>query len=106
MAMLGGNSAFNKDIPPYTLASGRPGRIYGLNVVGLRRQGISPQVRSALSKVLRLLYRSGLNTSEALRRIPQEVAPYPEVLHFVEFIRGSKRGICPWVGRKASDGES
>ncbi|RLD99327.1 MAG: acyl-[acyl-carrier-protein]--UDP-N-acetylglucosamine O-acyltransferase, partial [Aquificota bacterium] len=100
LAMVGGNSAFNKDIPPYTMASGRPGRVFGLNVVGLRRKGISSDVRRALSRAFKLFYRSGLNVSQALEKIRIEVEPYPEVLHFVEFIRASRRGVCAWSMRE------
>jgi UDP-N-acetylglucosamine acyltransferase len=103
MAMLGGNSAFNKDVPPYTLASGRPGQVVGLNVVGLRRNGLSPKVRRALSQAFRLLYRSGLNVSQAKERIVQEVEPYPEVVHLVEFLNSSERGICTF-GRVKREG--
>ena len=100
LAMVGGNSAFNKDVPPYTMASGRPGRVFGLNVVGLRRKGVSPEVRRALSRAFRIFYRSGLNTSQALEKIKKEVDLYPEVLHFVEFIESSGRGVCPWSMRE------
>jgi UDP-N-acetylglucosamine acyltransferase len=105
LAMVGGNSAFNKDVPPYTLAAGRPGRVYGLNVVGLRRREVPSQVRRALAKAFRLLYRSGLPPGQALDRILQEVDPCPEVLHFVEFVRVSQRGICPWSRERRGDGE-
>lgn len=105
LAMVGGNSAFNKDVPPYTMASGRPGRVFGLNVVGLRRRGVSPEVRRALSKAFKIFYRSGLNTSKALEKIRAEVEPYPEVLHFVEFIETSDRGVCPWSMREREKDE-
>ncbi len=105
LAMVGGNSAFNKDIPPYTMASGRPGRVYGLNVVGLRRRGMPPEVRKALSRAFRLFYRSGLNVSQALERILEEVEPYREVVHFVEFIKASQRGVCGWSMREKSENE-
>ena len=105
LAMLGGSSAFNKDVPPYTLASGRPGKVYGLNVVGLRRRGVPSQVRRALAKTFKLFYRSGLPLREALDRILNEVEPYPEVLHFVEFVKASQRGICPWSGKRKDEGE-
>ena len=105
LAMVGGNSAFNKDIPPYTMASGRPGRVFGLNVVGLRRKGISSDVRRALSRTFKLFYRSGLNVSQALEKIRAEVEPHPEVLHFIEFIESSDRGVCPWSMREREKDE-
>lgn len=105
LAMVGGSSAFNKDVPPYTLASGRPGKVYGLNVVGLRRHGVPSEVRRALAKTFKLFYRTGLPRGQALERILHEVDPYSEVLHFVEFVRTSQRGVCTWSREKRGDEE-
>lgn len=92
LAMVSALSAFNKDIPPYVMCGGRPGVAQGLNVVGMRRAGIKPEVRAEIKKAYKLLYRSGLNVSNALEQIKKECSS-PEVTHFVEFIENSKRGI-------------
>jgi UDP-N-acetylglucosamine acyltransferase len=65
----------------------------GLNLVGLKRAGLSASEISALKTAYRLLYRSGLKLEDALSRIETEVAT-EQARHLVHFIRSSKRGIC------------
>jgi len=83
-----------KDIPPFTLANGNPASLWGLNVVGLRRAGFPPRTRRYLSKAYKILFRSGLNTSQALKKIENELEGIPEIEYLCNFIRSSKRGIC------------
>jgi UDP-N-acetylglucosamine acyltransferase len=92
LAMVSALSAFNKDIPPYVMCGGRPGVAQGLNVVGMRRAGIKPEIRAEIKKAFKILYRSGLNVSNALAQIKLECQS-AEAKHFVEFIENSKRGI-------------
>ncbi|MDI6703981.1 MAG: acyl-ACP--UDP-N-acetylglucosamine O-acyltransferase [bacterium] len=94
LSMIGGASKVTQDVPPYILVDGHPARAYGLNLVGLKRIGISDSIRSDLQKAYRLLYRSSLNITDALKKIEEELPPSDEVKHLVEFIRNSKRGIC------------
>lgn len=97
LAMVSALSAANKDIPPYMVAGGRPAVVVGINVVGLRRTGVSAAVREEIKKAYKLLYRSGLNTSQALEIIKKDL-PSPEVKHLVHFIENSKRGIIDGAG--------
>jgi UDP-N-acetylglucosamine acyltransferase len=76
------------------LATGRPATVRGVNVVGLRRAGMSPADRRTIQDVHRLLYREGLPPRAALDRIRQEIPPTPYVLHLVEFVETARRGIC------------
>ena len=93
LAMIGGNTRVNSDVPPFFLYSGFNVEPKGLNLVGLKRAGFrAPQV-AALKSAYRLLYRSGLKLEEALRRIETETAT-PETAQLVAFIRSTKRGIC------------
>src|SRR5579872_6983154 len=93
LAMIGGNTRVNSDVPPFFLYSGFNVEAKGLNLVGLKRAGFrTPQI-AALKTAYKLLYRSGLKLDDALRRIEAEAAT-PETAHLVEFIRQSKRGIC------------
>jgi UDP-N-acetylglucosamine acyltransferase len=94
LAMVSGASRVVKDIPPFMIAEGNPTRIRGLNVVGMRRLGLTPQVCGELRRAYRLLYRSGLNTSQALHSIRQEGLTSHEVRRLITFIEGAKRGIC------------
>ena len=93
LAMVGGNTRVNSDLPPFFLYTGFDVVAKGLNLVGLRRAGFTVAQVSALKKAYRLLYREGLKLEEALSRIETEV-PGEEARHLVGFIRGSKRGIC------------
>jgi UDP-N-acetylglucosamine acyltransferase len=92
-AFLGACSAVLQDIPPYVKAQGNRAKPYGLNVVGLRRQGFSAEAIQALKRAYRLLFTSGLNTSQALAQLEQEVSESPEVQHLIDFVKRSQRGI-------------
>lgn len=92
-AFVGGGSRVSKDIPPFVRASGNPIRIVGLNAVGLQRRGFSEEARGELKRAYRLLYRSGLNVSQALQRMRAELAPIEEVRILIEFVERSARGI-------------
>jgi UDP-N-acetylglucosamine acyltransferase len=93
LAMIGGNTRVNSDVPPFFLYAGENVVAKGLNVVGLRRAGIDAPARTALKKAYKLLYRSKLPLAEALARIETEIGT-AEAKHLVEFVRRSERGIC------------
>ncbi len=93
LAMIGGNTRVNSDVPPFFLYSGFNVEAKGLNMVGLKRAGYKASQVAALKKAYQLLFRSGLKLEEALARIESEV-PTPETLHLAAFVRRSQRGIC------------
>jgi UDP-N-acetylglucosamine acyltransferase len=93
LAMVGGNTRVNSDLPPYFLYSDFNVAAKGLNLVGLKRAGFLPDEIRLLKAAYRLLYRSGLKQEEALRRIEAEL-PSEHTRHLVAFIRRSERGIC------------
>lgn len=93
LAMIGGNTRVNLDVPPFFLYSGFNVEAKGLNVVGLRRAGFRLEEVSRLKKAYQTLYRSGLRLEEALAKIETEI-PDANTLHLVRFIRASARGIC------------
>jgi UDP-N-acetylglucosamine acyltransferase len=93
LAMIGGNTRVNSDVPPFFMYAGFNVEAKGLNVVGLKRAGYKASDVSTLKKAYQLLYRSGLKLEEALARIESEIAT-PETLHLVAFVRRSERGIC------------
>jgi UDP-N-acetylglucosamine acyltransferase len=93
-AFIGGKSGLRMDMPPYMLAFGAPAKLYGPNLVGLRRAGFSRESIRALKYSYRFLFRSGLSLKDALERIHEEVAPCPEVETLVQFMRDqSRRGV-------------
>jgi UDP-N-acetylglucosamine acyltransferase len=93
LAMIGGNTRVNSDVPPFFLYSDFNIRAQGLNLVGLRRAGFTRDQIAALKSAYRVLYRSGLKLEAALARIEAE-APTEHTQHLVSFIRSSQRGIC------------
>jgi UDP-N-acetylglucosamine acyltransferase len=93
LAMIGGNTRVNSDVPPFFLYTGFNVEAKGLNLVGLKRAGYKASDLSTLKKAYQLLYRSGLKLQEALAKIETEI-PTPDTLHLVDFIRRSERGIC------------
>ena len=93
LAMIGGNTRVNSDVPPYFLYSDFNVAAKGLNIVGLRRAGFKASEVAELKNAYKLLYKSGLKLDEALERIEAECAG-EHARHLVGFIRGSKRGIC------------
>jgi UDP-N-acetylglucosamine acyltransferase len=93
LAMIGGNTRVNLDLPPFFLYSGFNVEAKGLNLVGLKRAGFTMAQVGQLKKAYRLLYRSGLGLSEALAKIEAEI-PDEHTSHLVRFIRASSRGIC------------
>jgi UDP-N-acetylglucosamine acyltransferase len=92
-SIIGGQSAVSQDIPPYVSASGNRAKLYGLNLVGLKRRGFSEAVISTLKKAYKIIFRSGLTQDEAMKKVLEEFPASPEVKTLVEFIRLSKRGI-------------
>jgi UDP-N-acetylglucosamine acyltransferase len=92
-AIIGGQSAVSQDIPPYVSAAGNRAKLYGLNLVGLKRRGFSDEAIANLKKTYRIIFRSGLILEEALSKVKAELADSPEAMHLMEFMKNSKRGI-------------
>jgi len=93
-AIIGSYSVIKQDILPYsTTASDHEVKVYGANRIGLERSGYSTEAIESLQNSFRLLTRSGLNTSQAVAKIEEEMPQTPEVKHLLEFIRASERGF-------------
>lgn len=108
LAMVGGMSRIDRDVPPYMLVEGSPARVRSLNQVGLRRAGIveanNGATFQALKKAFRILYRSGLTLQAALEQI--ELLSDDEVIHhLLKFLRMSytpgRRGAIPGKSRRS-----
>jgi UDP-N-acetylglucosamine acyltransferase len=93
-ALISGLTGVPLDIPPYTLAAGSRAKLFGLNIVGLKRHRFSDETLRSLKKAYRIIFRSGLTLEKAMRRIGEdEIYQTPEVQHLLQFIQHSKRGI-------------
>jgi UDP-N-acetylglucosamine acyltransferase len=94
MSMIGGCTKVVQDVPPFMIVDGNPAVTRALNKVGLERNGVSDEAQGALKQAFKLLFREGLAISNALTKIESELPKLPEVLHLVEFVRSSGRGLC------------
>jgi UDP-N-acetylglucosamine acyltransferase len=92
-AFVGAYAQLRQDVLPFCKTDGIEARTYGINAIGLKRNGFSEERIEGLQKAYRLLVKSKLNTTQALERIAVELAGQPDVDDLVEFIRGSKRGF-------------
>ena len=91
--MIQGGCRFSKDIPPYIIAGREPIAFSGINIIGLRRRGFANEVIERIHNAYRIIYQSGLNTTEALKKIEDEFEKSPEIDYIINFIRNSERGI-------------
>lgn len=86
VAMIGAVSKITRDVPPFMLVDGHDDEeVMDINAVGLRRMGIGPDARLALHKACKLLYKSQLGLTNAMRIVREEVPQTPEVLTLLEF---------------------
>jgi len=93
MAMIGACSKIVKDVPPYIMVDGNPAKVSGINVVGLRRNGIDSEIRDEIKRAYRILYRANLTVNKAIEQMEQELHGSKEVDHFIRFLRNAERGI-------------
>ncbi len=92
-SIIGGQSAVSQDIPPYVSAAGNRARLYGLNLVGLKRRGFEDETINTLKRAYKIIFRSGLTQEEAFGRVKEEFASSKEVMHLVDFMGSSRRGV-------------
>lgn len=92
-AFIGGGFRVQMDVCPYALMGGYPLRTLGLNRIGLKRRGFPENTLQILEQTFRLLFKSDLNTTQAVERIKTELEPIPEVKYILDFIASSSRGI-------------
>ncbi len=91
--MVGGGYRVQQDICPYALVAGYPLKVLGINSIGLRRRGFSHDVIARLEKTFKILFFSGLNTTQAVERINNEIEIGPEIQNVLAFLGRSNRGI-------------
>ncbi len=94
LAMVGGGGMCAQDVPPFTLAQGDRAKLFGLNVLGLRRAGFDLEVVGALKGAWRILFVSDLSVRHALARVRDELGGVAVVEELCAFIEASERGVC------------
>ncbi|MCA1901875.1 MAG: acyl-ACP--UDP-N-acetylglucosamine O-acyltransferase [Candidatus Hydrogenedens sp.] len=92
-SFVGAMSRVSKDVLPYMITEGYPAQCFGPNVIGLQRQGFSSEAISQIRHMYRLLYRSNMNTQQAVEAIKKEIPDSHERRVILEFIEKSKRGL-------------
>jgi UDP-N-acetylglucosamine acyltransferase len=95
-AYIAAHTVITQDVPPFSkIVAPRGTRCFGVNRVGLERQGFSSERIAAIEKAYRLLLRSKLNTSQALEKMRGTLADSQDVLTLVQFIEAasSDRGL-------------
>jgi UDP-N-acetylglucosamine acyltransferase len=94
LAMVGAAAVVVQDVPPFCMVQGDRAQINGLNVVGLRRKGLSSELFSQIKTMYRLVYSENLTVEDALSAIESKVSDSDYRRKFVDFLRKSTRGIC------------
>jgi len=93
LAIIGGCSKVVQDIPPFSTCDGHPARVYGLNLVGLRRKGISHDAIKKIDQAFKLIFNSGLSPKHALEKVEKEIEKTEEIIYLVDFVKSSERGL-------------
>ena len=93
-AMVGSNSVIKQDVMPYSItATEHKAEVYGANKIGLERKGYGPDEIEPLQNAFRMLTRAGLNTTQALSRIEEELPQTSALQELVTFVKSSQRGF-------------
>lgn len=92
-SMIGGGYRVSKDVIPYAMAAGYPLKIRTYNKVGLKRRGFSKEAIENIAGAYRILFRSPYNTSDAVKKISDELPATDEIKIILDFIAASRRGI-------------
>ena len=99
LSMMQGHSGASKDVPPFTMVSAGLNKLCGLNSVGLRRAGFTPEERSELKRCYQRVFLEDENIGQAVERALEET-PRDKARELLEFIAASKRGVCVHGSRK------
>jgi UDP-N-acetylglucosamine acyltransferase len=81
------------DVPPYCMVTGARGELAGLNTVGLQRAGMTEEQVGRVKQAYKIMFRSNLGLAEGLAQLESELGGHPEIAHFIQFVKGSQRGI-------------
>ena len=94
LSIIGGCSKVVQDIPPFSTCDGHPARVYGLNLIGLRRKGVSRESIKQIDQAFKLVFNSGLSAKHAVEKVEKELAKTEEIKYLVNFIKSSERGLA------------
>ena len=92
-AFIGGYSVIAQDVLPFVVTAGDRAEAHGINTIGLKRRGVPPETIDGIKRCYMTLFRSKLRLEDAMTQVEAELGHIPEVRYFLEFVRGSKRGV-------------
>ena len=92
-SIIAGGSGVGKDVPPYTKAARDPLSYVGVNSIGLRRRGFTPDVINKIQEIYRIIFLKNFNVSQAVEIIEARVEATPERDEILSFIANSSRGL-------------
>jgi len=102
-AYIGGFTRLLTDALPFVKTVGLRPAVLGVNRIGLQRKGFDAARVAVLQKAFRILLRSGLNTSQALERLENELPGEPDVVYLIDFVRTARRGVVKSPPRLRSE---
>ena len=94
LSIIGGCSKVVQDIPPFSTCDGHPARVYGLNLLGLKRSNVPMESQRALKKAFKIVFHSGLTLKNSIENVRASIDGFSEVTYLVDFLTASERGVC------------
>lgn len=106
-AFIGGFSFVTGDVIPYAIAAGNPAKLRGLNVVGLKRSGMSKQELHALRQCYKLVFEGSQPVAENIEKARAEFSNMPQALKIIDFFshKAKRHYAVPPVGARSDDDE-
>ncbi len=92
-AFVGGMTGVAMDVAPYCTVSGARAELAGVNSVGMQRAGMADEQIGRVKQAYKIVFRSNLGLAEAIAELSAELNGYPEIDHFIAFLKGTQRGI-------------
>ena len=92
-AFVGGMTGVAMDVAPFCMVSGARAEMAGVNVIGMQRAGMAEEQIGRVKQAYKVVFRSNLGLQEAIAELEAELNGYPEIDHFVSFLKGTQRGI-------------
>jgi len=93
-AFIAAGAMVSLDVPPFSRVGGDRARLLGVNAVGLKRRGFTPNTVAAVKRAYRLIFREDIALADGLELAEAELGDVAEVMRLIGFVRGSERGCC------------
>lgn len=94
LSIIGGCSKVVQDIPPFSTCDGHPTQVYGVNLIGLQRNGVSNEDIAKLKQAFKILFFSKLSFSHAIEKVTSQLESTQTIKYLIDFIKSSERGVC------------